>query len=73
MKIAGMESDLRLLEARIQAADPGKVLERGYVLATDAQGRVLKSISGRKAGDAVAVMFADGVMDCEVVDCRPAR
>ena len=73
LKIAGMESDLRLLEARIQAADPGKVLERGYVLATDAQGRVLKSISGRKAGDAVAVMFADGVMDCEVVDCRPAR
>ena len=66
LKIAAMESALSVLQARIEAADPRRILQRGYVLATDADGVVLKGVAGRKAGDKVAMMFADGVLECTV-------
>ena len=66
LKVAAMESALQVLQARIEAADPRKILQRGYVLATDADGVVLKGAAGRKAGDKVTVMFADGVLDCTI-------
>ena len=66
LKVAAMESALKVLETRIVSADPRKVIERGYALAVDADGRVVKGAAGRKAGDKVSVMFADGVLDCRV-------
>ena len=66
LKVAAMESALKVLETRIASADPRKVIERGYALAVDADGRVVKGAAGRKAGDKVSVMFADGVLDCRV-------
>jgi exodeoxyribonuclease VII large subunit len=66
LKIAAMESALNMLQTRIEAADPRKILERGYVLATDADGVVMKGASGRSAGDKVSMMFADGVLECTV-------
>ena len=66
LKIAAMESALQVLQTRIEAADPRRILQRGYVLATDAEGVVLKGAAGRKAGDKVAMMFADGSLKCTV-------
>lgn len=66
LKVAAMESALQVLQARIEAADPRKILQRGYVLVTDADGVVLKGAAGRRAGDKVSMMFADGVLDCTV-------
>ena len=66
VKVATMEAALNMLQARIEAADPRKILQRGYVLATDADGVVLKGVAGRSAGDKVAMMFADGVLECTV-------
>ncbi len=66
MKIASMESALDVLEARIGAADPRKIIERGYALALDGKGVVVKGVSGFSKGDKVAIMFADGRMDCTV-------
>ena len=74
LKIQKMESDLNLLQARIESADPRKILERGYALAVDADGVVLRGVSGRNAGDKVAVMFSDGVLGCTVdsiTTCQP--
>ena len=70
LKIAAMESALQVLQARIEAADPRRILERGYALATDSRGVVLKGVEGRKVGDSVSVYFADGSMDCDVVAVR---
>ena len=64
LKMAAMESALKVLETRIYASDPRKVIERGFALALDDRGRVLKGAAGRKAGDKVSVMFADGTLDC---------
>ena len=66
LKIAAMESALQVLQARIAAADPRRILERGYALAVDADGVVLKGAAGRQVGDKVSVMFADGSLEAEV-------
>ena len=68
LKIASMESVLQVLQTRIEAADPRRILDRGYALAVDADGVVIKGASGREAGDEVSVMFADGTLDCMVVN-----
>ena len=68
LKIAAMESTLQVLQTRIQAADPRKILDRGYALALDENGVVLKGASGRKSGDRVDVMFADGILHAEVTN-----
>ena len=70
LKIAAMESALQVLQTRIEAADPRRILERGYALAVDGDGVVLKNASGRAPGDKVSVMFADGTLDCTVNTVR---
>lgn len=66
LKIERSAAQVSLLEARIASADPRQILSRGYTLATDARGVVLKSSAGVKAGDSVSVRFSDGMLDCEV-------
>ncbi len=72
-RLALMESALNVLQARILGADPRRILERGYALVLDGSGRVMKTAGGCSSGDKVSVMFADGTLDCEVVDCRSDR
>lgn len=69
-KVSLCESSLELLRTRIEAADPRSILKRGYALATDVDGVVLKGVGGRVSGDKVSVMFADGSMDCVVENVR---
>ena len=66
LKIAAMESALQVLQTRIEAADPRRILERGYALALDGRGVVMKSVAGKGTGDKVSVMFSDGTLDCTV-------
>ena len=67
-KIYSMENRLQSLETRIKAADPRNILRRGYVLAVDSSGVPFKRVAGKAAGDMVSLMFADGVLRCEVKD-----
>ncbi len=67
----------RLLEARSQRLDalaahlqhlaPQAVLARGYAIARDERGRVLRSAAGVPEGAAVSVQLADGRLDTRVV------
>lgn len=66
LKISGMESAVEVLRTRIEAADPERVLERGYALALGPDGAVMKGASSAVPGDRVGVMFADGVLRCRV-------
>ena len=67
-KIARMESRIELLETRILSADPRNILKRGYVLALDADGRVMKKMGTLSPGDSVSVLFPDGRAQCRVVE-----
>ena len=70
LKISAMESALDVVQTRIQAADPRKILERGYALAVGADGVVLRSVAGCRTGDELSVMFADGTLCAEVTAVR---
>ena len=69
-KVNALSSRVDLLEARIKAADPRAILRRGYLLAADARGRVLKSASAAAPGDSISLLFSDGTLDCEVKSRR---
>jgi exodeoxyribonuclease VII large subunit len=70
MKLSLCESKVELLRTRIESSDPRKILERGYALATDADGVVMKGVVNRSKGDKVSVVFADGTIDCIVENVR---
>ncbi len=72
LKMNAMEAALQVLQTRVKAADPRRVMERGYILAVDSRGVVLKSSAGVSKGDAVSMMFADGRLDCTVDAVSPA-
>ena len=59
---------LEMLEAKISAGDPRKILEKGYTLALDSKGVKLTSSSGVKPGDGFSVMFSDGTVKGTVTD-----
>ncbi len=48
------------LTAKLDAMSPLKVLSRGYSMATDEAGNVIKTIRAVKKGDRLSVRFADG-------------
>jgi len=54
------------LETRIMSADPRNMLQRGYVLAVDGEGVVMKSAKGKKPGDRISLLFKDGRLYCKV-------
>ena len=70
LKMSAMESALNVLETRIMSADPRRILERGYVLAVDGRGIVVKGAEGVKAGDRMTLMFPDGALECIVDSVR---
>ena len=70
MKIANLEAVLNVLQTRIAAADPRRILERGYALAVDDRGVVVKGAAGRVKGESISVMFQDGTIDCIVEGVR---
>ena len=65
-KIQQRLSALDELDRRIKAADPRAVLKRGYTLAVDANGRVIKSAAAVKAGDSVSIMLTDGTLTATI-------
>lgn len=69
-RISRMESELEMLASRIMNADPRNVLARGFSLAADAGGVVLKSATGVEVGDFITVCFHDGALECKVVGLK---
>lgn len=69
-KVNALTSRLDLLSSRIHGADPRIILSRGYLLATDADGVVMKSARKASPGGRISVLFSDGTIDCEVKDVK---
>ncbi|MBR6457131.1 MAG: exodeoxyribonuclease VII large subunit [Bacteroidales bacterium] len=65
-KIQQRLSALDELDRRIKAADPRAVLSRGYTLAVDAKGRVIKSIKNVAKGDTIDIMLSDGTITATI-------
>lgn len=55
-----------LEEALIKASDPRALLERGYVVVTGRDNKILKSVDPVRIGDRIGVRFADGSLTARV-------
>ena len=71
MRTASMEAALQVLYARIEAAHPRRILERGYALAVDKDGVVLRGVRGLVPGERLSVLYADGKLECTIDDVIP--
>lgn len=54
------------LHSRLEAIGPMRVLERGYSLTQDSDGKVIRSASALKEGEQIRTVLANGVVESEV-------
>jgi exodeoxyribonuclease VII large subunit len=54
------------LEGRIEALSPSGVLQRGYAMALDHEGLLIRSVMDVESGDSLRVELRDGVLSCRV-------
>lgn len=54
------------LASALDAMSPLKVLSRGYAIATDTGGHVIKSVEGINVGDKISLSVSDGSIKCKV-------
>jgi exodeoxyribonuclease VII large subunit len=59
-RMAGQRAWLTTQEARQRLLDPRRVLERGYALARDKQGKIITGIDGVEIGMELGIEFRDG-------------
>lgn len=59
-------AQVALAAARLDDLSPLAILGRGYAVARDGEGRVMKSVDAAVVGDRVTVMLADGDLACLV-------
>src|ERR1700686_2785282 len=60
------KQQLAMVAAALDAMSPLKVLERGYAIAHDARGHVVRAASTMSIGDALRLRLWKGVVDCRV-------
>ena len=66
-------SRAELLKQKIMALSPLAVLDRGYSIVTDSEGRTLKSISQTRSGDVISVKMSDGSVSAKVQEVSDGR
>jgi exodeoxyribonuclease VII large subunit len=65
-RLEDARSRLAVAAAALDAMSPLAVLGRGYALALDERGRVLRSARGAEVGERVRVRLAEGALACRV-------
>lgn len=67
------DAAMRLSASRLHDLSPVAVLARGYAIARDAQGRVVKSVASVAPGDCLGVDVGDGRIVARVEGTEPAH
>ena len=65
-RLKDRKEKLNALGAHLEALSPLKVLERGYSITRNAQGKVIKKASEVKAGDKIVSRLAEGTITSQV-------
>ena len=71
--LAQRKAKAELLTHKIQALSPLAVLERGYSIVTDANGKVIRSVSGVKPGDNISIKLSEGRILADVQEVQDGR
>ena len=61
---------LAVLGNALQISHPKRVLERGYMMGVDEEGKVISSVSGLTKGQTISLQFADGEADAKIDNIR---
>lgn len=65
-RISLNQSQLTGLDARLKSLNPLQVLQRGYAIVSDDQGKILSSVKALQQGDVISVRLSDGTLESEV-------
>ena len=65
-RLAGEQKRFTQVMAKLDALNPMKVLARGYAVAQDSQGRIVKSIKETEVGQNLDIQLSDGLLECTV-------
>lgn len=71
LRMAQEHQRLARLQATLTAAHPKRVLERGYTMAQDHEGRVVSNIAGLSEGQTISLQFADGSAHADIHTIEP--
>jgi len=66
LKISQSRQKFLRLTSALDAMSPLKVMTRGYTIASDGKGKILKSTADLSVGDKLSLRFADGSAQCSV-------
>ena len=69
-RISRARAELNQLSVKLRALDPSAVLERGYAILTDENGRAISGVATMQAGDRVAIKMHDGTADAKIDQVR---
>lgn len=72
-RIALMLSRLDVLKARLDAADPMRMLEKGFVMVLGPDDHPLRSAAAVKKGDALAILLRDGRVSAVATEIEVIR
>ncbi|WP_043113887.1 exodeoxyribonuclease VII large subunit [Solimonas soli] len=72
LRAAAARARLERADAMLASLNPRAVLERGYAIALDTQGRPLTDAAQTQAGAALQLLLARGSVDAKVERARPA-
>ena len=67
------KSKAELLRHKMEALSPLAVLERGYSIVTDRNGKTLKTIDQVKTGDSISIKLSDGRILADVQEVQDGR
>lgn len=62
------QSQAAVITSRLNDLSPLKILERGWSIARDNQGTIIKSVNQVKPQDHISVQLLDGVLACQIED-----
>lgn len=62
---------LQGLKQRLEALNPAAILNRGYALVQDAQGKIVRSVAEIHTGDVLGVSLHDGSLHARVENIEP--
>lgn len=70
-RLAHERARLEQLSARLNALSPVKILDRGYALVFDSEGRLVKDATQLSAGDRISARVSRGTLTAEVKGTTP--
>ncbi len=71
-QLAAQDMRLSRLGAQLSTLDPARVLQRGYVWLSNAEGRATTTVESLRIGDALNAVFADGAAGVQVTSVERA-